>query len=161
MDSLDRHSGGRVCDPNRVQYSYTLNVDDNDPNNYMLKSITCTDDPMVGGKKGRVNLKAACRRDICECDKKLAEDLRDEYMNWDQSKHAKLGGFDQEGECKSECAGGNCGGNGGPTEKQCCGTIPNRFPYKMSDSRKCCEGKTYDANLYQCCQDGSVALTCA
>ena len=53
-----------------------------------------------------------------------------------------------------------------PSDKQCCGEYPNRFPYRTSSegdgvvNRACCNGKTYDSNNMICCSDGSIQLVC-
>ena len=42
-------------------------------------------------------------------------------------------------------------------ERRCCGVYPKTIsPYRQSESRQCCGGlKTYNPNLFQCCDDGS------
>lgn len=42
----------------------------------------------------------------------------------------------------------------------CCGDYPNRFPYKPDNSRGCCLGKTYNTDLWMCCEDGTVKVEC-
>lgn len=136
---------GESCDSSSVGYKYELHNDPNDPNNHWKNSIVCTDDPV---KKG-------CKRSICECDKKLSEDLRENFGFWVQGHHQTQGDFDTS-MCQVEhCTSGNCQARG-PVE--CCGdnTGP-RFPYRSNNGqRKCCGNKTYDSTVQECCSDGDV-----
>ena len=44
-------------------------------------------------------------------------------------------------------------------QKKCCGSYPDRFPFKTyGNDRQCCVDRTYDATVYQCCNDGSLAI---
>lgn len=41
----------------------------------------------------------------------------------------------------------------------CCGSYPNRFPYKTQNgARQCCVNTTYNQNLLECCPNGSTAV---
>ena len=47
------------------------------------------------------------------------------------------------------------------SEKACCDDYPLRFPFKTyNGSRDCCYSHTFNTNLYQCCADGKVKLSC-
>lgn len=47
------------------------------------------------------------------------------------------------------------------SEKACCDEYPLRFPFKTyNGSRDCCLSKTFNTNLYQCCDDGTVKMSC-
>ena len=47
------------------------------------------------------------------------------------------------------------------SEKACCDEYPLRFPFKTyNGSRDCCYTHTFNTNLYQCCGDGKVKMTC-
>lgn len=47
------------------------------------------------------------------------------------------------------------------SEKACCDEYPLRFPFKIyNGSRDCCFTHTFNTNLYQCCPDGKVKMTC-
>lgn len=49
----------------------------------------------------------------------------------------------------------------GPSERECCGIYPIRFPYKtLNGDRDCCVERTYFTNLLSCCSDGKVRVTC-
>jgi len=39
---------------------------------------------------------------------------------------------------------------------ECCGSYPTRRPYKQTESRQCCNGKTYNPDHLQCCQDSGL-----
>jgi len=50
---------------------------------------------------------------------------------------------------------------GHQSDKACCGTYPQRFPFKTYDgARDCCNTHTYNTNLFQCCPDGRVKMVC-
>lgn len=46
--------------------------------------------------------------------------------------------------------------------RKCCGTQPERFPFKYGDGidRECCGTKTYSPSLYSCCDDGKARIEC-
>ena len=48
------------------------------------------------------------------------------------------------------------------SEKSCCGSYPDRFPFKTYDgARGCCNNsKTYNTDIFSCCADGSVKMSC-
>jgi len=133
----------RNCDSSVVQYDYNLLIDDAEPDNHWKKQIQCTD-------PAEKNEKFSCRRAMCECDKRLAEDLRTHFDKWTVNNHKIQGNFDSDAECIKQANGGN----EGPIE--CCGEYPNRFPYStQAGNRECCSsaGKTYNPAVNECCQD--------
>ena len=90
---------------------------DNDGN----KSIVCT------------NKLGECRRNICECDKALAEKLAFEEKNWDVTKHAVKGGFNREATCSKPVGGGS-------QFVECCGDT-STFPFNQPRrENQCCDG---------------------
>jgi len=99
------------------------------------------------------NKQGTCRRNHCECDKKLAEDLAEYEMLWNPTLSLQFGGFDRHGECPSPHERTN---NGNDNEHSCCGVYPDRYPYvsknSKGDLRKCCLTKTYDPRQLACCQ---------
>jgi len=55
------------------------------------------------------------------------------------------GNFDVEEECK-------VGGYNIKSERQCCGQVPNRYPFKVfSGERSCCGDKTFNTFNLKCC----------
>lgn len=45
------------------------------------------------------------------------------------------------------------------SDKECCNEQPLRFPYKTYEGgRGCCNDRTYDTTVWQCCNDGSLAM---
>lgn len=138
---------GDTCESSHVAYKYELLSDeaDGEKDNWK-RSIKCLDNPV--GKK-------ACKRSICECDKKLAEDLRTNYGFWIQGHHQTQGDFDTSQCVVDHCTGPNCQARG---PLACCGPHDQpRFPYRTNfGQRKCCGNKTYDADLQECCSDGEI-----
>lgn len=89
----------------------------------------------VTGKKSLqcLNKAGTCRRNICECDKRLAEQFSKYEAEWNESYHANRGGFNRD----ENCFKGN--GNGNPFER-CCG---DRFDFPLNQPKhlnQCCDG---------------------
>jgi hypothetical protein len=111
-------------------------------------------DKATGKKVLKCNNKpGTCRRNHCECDKKLAEDLAEFEMVWNPTLSLQMGGFDRTAECPS---GEKRSNSGNDNEHSCCGVYPERYPYvsqnQKGDTRKCCLTKTYDPRVLACCQ---------
>jgi hypothetical protein len=50
---------------------------------------------------------------------------------------------------------------GTKSDKACCDEYPLRFPFKTyNGARDCCYTHTFNTNLYQCCGDGTVKMSC-
>jgi len=100
------------------------------------------------------NRPGTCRRNHCECDKKLAEDLAEYEMLWNPTLSLQMGGFDRAVECPGPKERSERVGN--DNEHSCCGVYPDRFPFvsknQKGDIRKCCLTKTYDPRVLACCQ---------
>ena len=84
----------------------------------------------------------SCRRNICECDKQLAEGLSKYENEWDESLHANRGGFEREQSCHRPQ------GYGGHKFVECCGnkeTFPFNTPRNEAQENVgyCCLQLTY------------------
>lgn len=109
-----------------------------------------------------LNNEGSCKRALCECDKTLAYDLADAEGEWNILHHARWGGFDAPLNCARHQPGGRDGGlRQEPLTEvvtDCCGEFPRRYPYHLDDGfgnvKRCCNGKTYDPNRLECCNDG-------
>ena len=50
---------------------------------------------------------------------------------------------------------------GSPSDKECCGEYPTRFPFRTLDgARSCCGIRTYHTLAFECCSDNSLSVTC-
>lgn len=112
----------------------------------------------VTGKKHLtcLNKPGTCRRNHCECDKHLAEQLSEYEMSWQPEYSLAFGGFDRATACPA--ADKRTNEINHVNTHECCGQYPERFPY-VSESetgqlRKCCVDKTYDPRVLACCQEG-------
>merc|ERR1711937_520262 len=66
-------------------------------------------------------------------------------------KHSN--GFDQPTICATKKNGG------GPTNKACCGSYPDRFPFKtIGGDRKCCGNRTFNSLTLKCCDADSSTV---
>lgn len=108
------------------------------------------------------NKPGTCRRALCECDKRLAENLSEAEWYWSPMYHKNWGGFDKERMCgkdsgeKSESVNRASAIKSEP-QYRCCGKYPDRVPFQYKtaygEDRRCCEGKTYDPNFLACCKN--------
>ena len=48
----------------------------------------------------------------------------------------------------------------GSNERECCGELPYRYPFRVTDDRSCCGVSTYDPNLMECCDDNVARFGC-
>jgi len=81
------------------------------------------------------NKLGSCRRNICECDKQLSENLALYEDEWAEQFHANRGGFERLDECHKPTGSGY-------KFEECCGS-KNDFPYNMPrNTNQCCEGPT-------------------
>lgn len=108
-----------------------------------------------------LNELGSCKRSLCECDKALAYDLADMESEWNILHHQRWGQFDQQLNCKVHTAtrdGALRIEKISEAEEECCGEFPRRFPFHANDGfgkiRRCCNGKTYDPNILECCSSG-------
>jgi len=72
--------------------------------------------------------------------------------------HKHSNGFDVATGCPVKKNGG------GPSNKQCCGNYPDRFPFKtVGGDRKCCGNRTFNSLTLKCCDADSstVKFNCA
>lgn len=153
---LDMDFAGE-CNPEKR--SYRWNKLTNEMNE--VYGVNCRD-PVDDGSIKR------CKRYTCECDKILATGLGTYWMSWNNSYHARWGGFDREASCLSGCDG-NC-----PPQDDCCGAYGtgstdqldltvSRRPYGSSSlNAACCQDVFYyNKNTQACClqQDQTVTVT--
>lgn len=68
----------------------------------------------------------------------------------DALKHANMGDYDVA------CPKGTAVTFG---DKQCCGSYPNKFPYRdQNGARQCCDSSVFNTATHQCCNDVEVKL---
>lgn len=105
---------------------YSLNViTDADGNN----SLECRNNP------------GSCRYNICQCDKRLAEQLSIHEDSWNEDLHSVKGGFVRENECFR--------GSGLHYFEECCGD-KTTFPFNQPRrDNQCCDGP-YAKSLGEC-----------
>lgn len=132
-----------------------INKDYNDCPEWAPYKYKGRQDPTTGQKYLEcLNKEGSCRRNHCECDKRLAEQLAEYEMAWNPQYSLAFGGFDRAKSCPAADKRTN---NNNDNQHECCGNYPDRYPY-VSESetgvlRKCCDTKTYDPRVLACCQD--------
>jgi len=101
-----------------------------------------------------LNPTGSCERNVCECDKRMAEELRRESETFNVIYDSQFALFDAATQCEKQV--------GTPAWDACCGTYPTRFPYSTEGSRACCGQSTYDTNFHDCCNEKIIArgMTC-
>lgn len=137
-----KENGQKTCDGTDRSYRFRGFVDPVT----QQRQIECTND--LG----------TCKRSICECDKRLAEELRDEEFTWNILHHERWGGFDKESECRRGQGARSAKFGTTVNEQRCCGQYPDRYLYvsksSNGESRSCCNGKTYDLDgPLVCCEN--------
>lgn len=129
-----------TCDGEVTKYRFKLinNLDDGS------KSIECMNKP------------GTCERRICECDKKLAENLSKYESSWNENFHTRLG--DGTWKYNDQCQKKGLGRFGKPT--QCCGNdFPNMIP--QQEGKSCCGYRPFDpAGERQCCEGDKLRQQC-
>jgi len=113
------------CKPEKNSYKFEIKKD--------RKGIDCLD------KEG------TCKRDICECDKAFALNVKRFEMDWDVKLHSVKGDFDR----KRECRRSGPGRGGGHQNIGCCGEIPNVSIQK--DNEQCCGPVSFNPKRKECC----------
>ena len=67
----------------------------------------------------------SCRRNHCECDKRLAEQLAEYELAWNPEYSMAFGGFDRAKSCPAVDKRTNTNND---NTHECCGAYPERFP---------------------------------
>ena len=142
LDNPDSNS----CHPYRgYQFSYSLSPE----NNAIFH--TCNDDP----NSGYAN---ACRNSLCECDKKLVEDLSNFQDIYSTNNHA--GSFDYSSSCVSNCQRDE---NNKCIKYDACCENKNgvRKPFSSMGGRmQCCKDQIFDGQEKVCCGGDEVKDFC-
>jgi len=99
-----------------------------------------------------------CAENVCKVEMGISAKLMAEFQAGGYNQNNEhLSGFDPIAECVPKV--------GVPGERYCCGVdYPEKFVYKNPAglNRECCVDHTFDANVLECCADGSskAAGTC-
>lgn len=129
-----------TCDGEVTKYRFKLlhNIDDDS------KSIECMNKPDT------------CERRICECDKKLAENLARYESTWNENFHTRLG--DGSWKYNEQCKKKGLGRYGKP--QTCCGTdFPDMTPKQKG--KQCCGYRPFDpAGERKCCENDKLRQEC-
>jgi len=105
-----------------------------------------------------------CKRYTCECDRVLAIGLGNTWMLWNESYHARWGGFDREANCETDCVGclpqDDCCGAYGEASTGYQNTVTRR-PYASTSTTSGCCGDVYYYSTVndECCMDGNGDLS--
>ena len=92
-----------------------------------------------------------CELMACQCDVNLVTKLFESISQFD-SALSSLNGFIAADECPPGPFG-----HASHVKDQCCGTYPERYPFSsMDNQRGCCNGKTFDHTMMECCADGEL-----
>jgi len=153
LDALDR---GDTCDPALQDYT---------PYNLFAGSQDVVGECAVNGNQNGAN--SQCQIDLCIADGTFTLNLfalmfqlggiNQNTPPYDPSvTHAantdNPGTFDPAVECLTNALNG-----AGRSEKACCGSYPNRYPFKTFNGEKdCCGDRTFTTLALQCCFDTDV-----
>lgn len=97
-----------------------------------------------------------CESWICRVEGWFIQNIVLAYFRDFQQPDAKFNrgnGFNPDAMCEIK--------PGPASEKACCGEYPTRFPFKTQGGlRGCCQSRTYNSDMHQCCKDGTVKPVC-
>merc|ERR1711879_408598 len=133
MDGLER---GEVCEPNLIEYEEIdyLNMQNN------------LYDECFNNNFGFEN--QACAIDACVIEAHFVNTVTNFLFNQvtpDQTLNHNSGNFEPTEHCQVS------DGYQVKSERQCCGQVPTRYPFKTFDgNRACCGEKTYATGNLQC-----------
>jgi len=149
---LDIDMGG-YCDPEARAYRWKRLLDGNG----IPYDIECLDNYLIGPTH-------RCKRWTCECDRVLSIGLMHTHWVWNESFHARWGGFDREGECESDCTNADncyppddcCGAYGSASTDQV--DAISRRPYATTNPNLACCQDVFFFNpaVKECCLDDST-----
>lgn len=150
---LDMDFAG-TCNPEKRSYRWGKIRDSNND----VIDTECKDDP-------EDSVIHRCKRYTCECDRVLAIGLGQTHWYWNQSHHARWGGFDREASCETDCVGckpqDDCCGAYGSASTSFTHLTVTRRPYaSTSTTSGCCQDVFYYNMLAQeCCVEVSGSDT--
>lgn len=102
-------------------------------------------DACITGNAGNV-----CATNVCKAELKFAAvTIAAAGMDGYSASKKHDNGFDAREEGKCEAAQRDTTED---FERECCGSYPEKFPYKRTASRGCCNDRTFDVNNLQCCK---------
>lgn len=138
------------CNPEKRSYRWGRLRDSNG----VTYDLECRDDHTRGAAH-------RCKRYTCECDRVLAIGLGHTHWYWNESHHARWGGFDREASCETDCIGcipqDDCCGAYGSASTATANPMTRR-PYASTNPNSgCCQDVFYYNTVSQeCCIDGST-----
>merc|ERR1712176_895789 len=142
--SAEDHGLSKKCNQ-YVGYSYESYVNEETGANELM----CTDDHDT------------CKRSMCECDARFIKTVQKYNYEVEHSKNKldKIRSCPKQnnrtgGKLTSNLIGG--GRSGGDEVKVCCGPPGLRHPITVTMTRDCCNTKTYNPFLSECCSDGTI-----
>jgi len=93
-----------------------------------------------------------CRKSVCECDRKLAIDLRNMESVYDDKFRDQAA---KEAQCpRKTSALARSAASGKDKLDSCCGDEHYKFPFASNNGRRaCCGSRTYDTQVMECCDN--------
>jgi len=112
---------------------------------------------LIEAKCDELNPNDNCAQRACKVEGYFVISMFQAFFDPDNNHSSALlhsNGFDTQTSCPTK--------QGERSEYSCCGSYPKNIrPYKTyGGKRNCCAGKTYDAEIYECCDDGSRQISC-
>ena len=127
----DAEDEGTTCVPWEVEYTSAVGG----------TGLTITEECV------QVNAGNNCAARACTVEGTFVANLLDVFLSGgtvnNDNKHSN--GFDVATSCPVKSGGG-------PSNKACCGTYPERFPFKtVGGDRQCCGSRTFNSLTLKCC----------
>ena len=147
MDDVDENGGPSTCVPYELNYDEPLNIDHTFTDEFLIS--TCTNNNNNGND-------AFCKIRSCIVESFFVRNiaLLDNSNLQPNPSFRADNGFDFDATCGVHAPGAS--------GKACCGSYPTRFPYQTRGGDiQCCQNKhVYNDVLFNCCQDGTVEISC-
>ena len=142
---FDSDQAGTPCIPWEVSYDSAFGT--GFPSGLTVESIATTCDTKNGA--------GTCAAEACKVEGWFTQQFfayatSGGVIN-ETNRHAN--GFDPKDSCPISA--------GVRSDKSCCGEYPLRATFKTySGSRECCNGRTFNTDMFTCCSDGKIAIVC-
>jgi len=140
LDSLEDVSD-KICKPGQIEYNVNVNSISNQGALLACQHPLNTDD---------------CQIHVCSCEINFINRLLQLFFSgvtFNPDLH-----HDTWTQHKEVCVHDQ---NAGPSTMECCGSYPDRKPFRLESTTECCKDmRLYDSEKLYCCADGTVKKEC-
>jgi len=154
---IDSVASGETCVPHEQSYNdANVNFMTSPSDGDILDACLLANGGVVDCAVRVCTIEVAFLRDWWPIQQQIYANNFDAEVSKFSHVNAGVANFDYDTECSIT--------KGAVSQKQCCGSYPSRFPYRIDGAygtRACCDGKTYNTATFDCCDGDTIALSCA